>query len=174
MESKFQFSASKRIAVLLAAGGASALAGILLIITLPPPLRIALACAVAVLFAGAIRRYAFVRGPRAVRAVSFLRESTVEITDGNEKVWRGDLEHARISPLLTIFTVRCGKQTFSIMADDGSMHPDLHRQLRVRLALAKTLPPTSSVFSAFIKSKFPAFFSLERHSEMFSEKRPLR
>lgn len=153
MESKFQFGASRRAAVFLAGGGATAAAGIMLIITIPAPFRIAAAFATAVLFAAAVRRHAFLRGKRAVRGIEFLPGGEVEIASG-EGVWRGHIESADASPLLTVFTVRSGKKVFSAMVCDGGMEPDLHRQLRVRLLGAKKPPPAEGRGFSF---RFPPF-----------------
>ncbi|MBE8157984.1 MAG: hypothetical protein HAW59_01100 [Betaproteobacteria bacterium] len=159
MESKFQFSVSRRIALLLAGGGATATAGIMLIITIPAPFRIAAAAVIFVLFAAAVRRHAFLRGARAVRGVEFLPNGEIEIA-ANNGVWRGHVESARPSPLLTVFTARCGKVKFSAMACDDGMPPDLHRQLRARLADAKKPPPAKGRgFS------FRAFRIFQKNSE---------
>ncbi|MGI9296482.1 MAG: hypothetical protein ACR2QC_01120 [Gammaproteobacteria bacterium] len=145
MESKFRFSASPFLFVLFAAAGASAVAGVLSIIAIPPPPRILAAAAIATAFVFAVRRHALLRGRGAARAAAFLPGGEVEITAA-DGVHRGRLRSVSVAPWLAVFVAECGGRRFNVLAAFDCMPKDSHRQLRVRLRTA-TVPPPAGIFS---------------------------
>ncbi len=94
----------------------------------------------AALFAHAIYRHAILRGKYAVRAISFLPKNQVEVA-APDGIYQGHLQSAKISPLLSVFVVKCEQKQFNVLAAFDCMPKDRHRQLRIRLKMYAAPPP---------------------------------
>ena len=105
------------------------------IIAIPAPLRAALILLTVGVFVAAIRRHALLRGGAAVLGTSFLPQGEIALTTRNGTHY-GRLTNYYLSPLLTIFVVRCNGKNLGILAAVDSMEKDAHRKLRINLRIA--------------------------------------
>ena len=151
METTFQLSESKIVAMLITAAGTNAVFGAAAIITIPALPRMIIVAIVVFLFASAVRQCAFLRGSRAVKKVAFVPLGGVLITSNN-RVYPGQVACYYASPWLTVFVINCNDGSrFNVVMAADSMSAHSHRHLRIQLLSERKPTPDKPVWRRLVK-----------------------